>query len=328
MPEQERRVRAEDAVEATPELSGEVAGIETEDDGPRPLSRFPLGMRYMAAGAFFFSIMSLLVKVGGQRLPGQEMVMIRAIITFILSAWAVRHARVSPWGTPGKRGLLMVRGIFGFMALSAFYHSIVNLPLADATVIQYTNPVWAGILAVPLLGERLRRREVLSVVVSMIGVLVMVRPSFLFGGGTALDPATVAIGLLGAMCSATAYVTVRKLGSTEHASVIVFYFSLISIFAALPTALPGALWPTPMEWLVLLGIGVSTQLGQIAITHGLRLERAGRATATGYLQIVFAGAWGIIFFTEIPDWGTFAGAALIVGSTLALARRGKAPAAG
>jgi drug/metabolite transporter (DMT)-like permease len=327
VPEQDRRGRADEAVGATPELSGEVAGIETDDAGPRSPERFPLGMRYMAAGALFFSIMSLLVKYGGQRLPPQEMVMIRAVITFVLSAWAVRHARVSPWGTPGKRGLLMVRGIFGFTALSAFYHSIVHLPLADATVIQYTNPVWAGLLAVPLLGERLRRREVLSVVVSMIGVLVMVRPSFLFGGGTALDPLTVAIGLAGAVCSAIAYVTVRKLGATEDPSVIVFYFSLISIFAALPTALPGALWPTPTEWLVLLGIGVSTQLGQMALTNGLRLERAGRATATAYLQIVFAGTWGILFFAELPDWGTLAGAALIVGSTLALAR-GKKAAAG
>ena len=321
MAEQDRRGRAEEeAVAATPELSGEVAGIETEDGAPREPSRFPLGMRYMAAGAFFFSIMSLLVKVGGQHLPPQEMVMIRAVITFILSAWAVRLAGVSPWGSRERRGLLVLRGVVGFLALSAFYHSLVELPLADASVLQYTNPVWAALIAVPFLGERLRRREVLSVVVSMIGVLVMVRPSFLFGGGTALDPVTVGIGLAGAMCSAMAYVTVRKLGATEHPSVIVFYFSLISIFAALPTALPGALWPTPMEWLVLLGVGVSTQLGQMAITNGLRLERAGRATATAYLQIVFAGTWGILFFAEIPDWGTVAGAALIVGSTLALAR--------
>jgi drug/metabolite transporter (DMT)-like permease len=277
-------------------------------------------MRYMAAGAFFFSIMSLLVKVGGRHLPAQEMVMIRAVITFILSAWAVRHARVSPWGTPGKRGLLILRGTVGFLALSAFYHSIVHLPLADATVIQYTNPVFAGLLAVPMLGERLRRREVLSVVVSMIGVVVMMRPSILFGGGNALDPVTVAIGMAGAMCSAMAYVTVRKLGATEHPSVIVFYFSLISIFAAMPTALPGLLSPTRTEWLLLLGVGVATQLGQMALTNGLRLERAGPATATAYLQIVFAGAWGILFFSEIPDWGTLGGAALIVGSTLALAR--------
>jgi drug/metabolite transporter (DMT)-like permease len=327
VPDQDRRGRAEEAVAATPELTGEVAGIETEDETPRQPSRFPLGMRYMAAGALSFSVMSLLVKVAGQRLPSQEVVMVRAIITFVLSAWGVRVAGVSAWGSRDKRRLLILRGVVGFLALSAFYHSIVHLPLADATVIQYTNPVFAGLLAVPLLGERLRRREVLSVLVSMAGVALVMRPSFLFGAGAALDPVTVGIGLFGALCSATAYVTVRKLGATEHASVIVFYFALISVIASVPTALPGAVWPTPREWLVMLGIGVSTQLGQMSITHGLRLERAGRATATGYLQIVFAALWGIIFFAELPDWGTLAGAALIIASTLALARRGK-PAAG
>jgi drug/metabolite transporter (DMT)-like permease len=312
----------DEAVAATPELGGEVAGIEVLGGGPGHGPRFPLGMRYMAGAALAFSVMSLLVKVAGRRLPSQQVVMVRAVITLALSAWAVRRAGVSPWGSPRKRGLLLLRGAVGFLALSCFYHSIVHLPLADATVIQYTNPVFAGLIAVPVLGERLRRREVTSVLVSMAGVALVMRPSFLFGHGAGLDPRTVAIGLLGAMCSALAYVTVRKLGTTEHAAVIVFYFSLVSVFAALPTALPGALWPTPVEWLVLLGIGVTTQLGQIAITHGLRLERAGRATATAYLQIVFAALWGILFFAELPDWGTFLGAALIIGSTLALANRG------
>ena len=318
------RRRGEDAVAATPELAGEIAGIEADDAVPVRGPRFPLGMRYMAAGALSFSIMSLLVKVAGQRLPSQEVVMVRAVITLALSWWGVRHAGVPAWGSPDKRRLLVLRGIVGFLALSCFYHSIVHLPLADATVIQYTNPVFAGLLAVPFLGERLRRREIASVVVSMAGVALVMRPSFLFGHGAALDPVTVGIGVFGALCSATAYVTVRKLGETEHASVIVFYFALVSVIASVPTALPGAVWPTAWEWLVMLGIGVSTQLGQVSITHGLRLERAGRATATGYLQIVFAALWGIIFFTELPDWGTFLGAALIVGSTLALARRGRA----
>jgi drug/metabolite transporter (DMT)-like permease len=316
--------RPDETVAATPELAGEVAGIEV--DGAARGSRFPLGMRYMAAGAFFFSIMSLLVKTAGRRLPSQEVVMVRAIVTLVLSAWAVRHAGVSWWGSRDRRGLLIVRGVVGFLALSCFYHSIVNLPLADATVIQYTNPVFAGLLAVPFLGERLRRREVLSVLVSLVGVALVTQPSFLFGHAAALDPVTVGIGLMGAMFSSMAYVSVRKLGTTEHATVIVFYFALVSVIASVPTALPGAVWPTRVEWLVMVGIGISTHLGQMYITHGLRLERASRATATGYLQIVFAAFWGIVFFAELPDWGTFLGAALIIASTLTLARRPRAAA--
>jgi hypothetical protein len=88
--------RRDETVAATPELGGEVAGIEVEGGAPAGGPRFPLGMRYMAAGALSFSVMSLLVKVAGQRLPSQEMVMVRAVITLILSTWAVRAARVSP----------------------------------------------------------------------------------------------------------------------------------------------------------------------------------------------------------------------------------------
>lgn len=311
------RERDAEAVAATPELEGEIAPAMAPAG-----SRWKLtpGMRYMVAGAFFFSIMSLLVKIAGQRLSSQEVVLARSVVTLSLSAWAVRRAGVSPWGH--QRGKLVFRGVAGFLALSCFYHTITHLPLADATVIQYTNPVYAGLLAVPLLGERLRRREVLSVLGSLVGVVLVTRPTFLFGGSAhALPPLTVAIGLLGAMCSAAAYITVRKLGATEHPAVIVAYFSFISMVASMPFAAMGAVWPTPLEWLVLLGVGVSTQLGQIAITHGLRMERAGTATATAYLQIVFAATLGVLFFGEIPDAGTLFGAAMIVGSTLALARR-------
>jgi drug/metabolite transporter (DMT)-like permease len=188
-------------------------------------------------------------------------------------------------------------------------------------VIQYTNPVWAALFAIPFLGERLRGREVVSVLVSLVGVMLVMRPSFLFGEGAGLDPWTVGIGLAGAVFSAGAYVTVRKLGATEHPAVIVLYFALVSTVASVPTALPGLLWPTPVEWLVLLGVGIATQAGQVCITHGLRLERAGRATATGYLQIVFAALWGILFFGERIDAGTALGGGLIILSTLALARR-------
>ena len=292
---------------------------------PAWVTRISPGVRYMAAGAFFFSLMSLLVKVAGQRLPSQEVVLARAVVTLVLSVWAVRRAKIPAWGN--NRPRLLLRGVAGFLALSAFYYSLVHLPLADSTVIQYTNPVWAALFAVPVLGERMRAREVVCVLASMTGVVVAAHPSFLFGGGPALDPVAVGIGLAGAMCSGAAYVTVRSLRGREHPLVIVFYFSLVATIAAAPIALPTAVWPRGMEWLVLLGVGVTTQLGQVAITRGLHLERAGRATATGYLQIVFAALWGALFFAEVPDAGTVAGAALIVGGTLALARGGGEAAA-
>lgn len=303
-----------------PELEGAVVEADTRSAGAPPGDRWavPLGLRYMALGALAFSVMSLLVKVVGQRLPSQEIVFFRAVVTLVLSYWGVRAARVDAWGT--NRRLLVLRGLIGFVALSAFYYAVIHLPLADATVIQYTNPVFATLLATRALGERLRLREVGTLVVSMVGVVIVTRPSFLFGGESALPLLAAGIGLVGAVASGTAYVSVRKLRATEHPMVIVFYFALVSVICSMPLAAPGALLPTPTEWVLLLAIGATTHVGQVAITRGLHMERAGRATAVGYLQIVFAATWGALAFGDHPDVSTILGALLIVASTLALSR--------
>jgi drug/metabolite transporter (DMT)-like permease len=274
------------------------------------------GLRYMAYGAFWFSVMSLLVKQAGQTLPSQQVVLVRGLITLVLSWTLLRRAGVNPWGR--NRPMLLLRGVFGFTALSLFYFSLVHLPLADASVIQYTNPVITAILAALILRERTGRIEALVLVGCLAGVVLITRPSFLFGTEARLEPWLVTIALIGASCSACAYVTIRKL-THEHPLVIVFYLPLVTVVGTLPLVGPSWAWPTTGEWIVLLGVGVATQIAQIYMTRGLQLEPAGRATAVGYLQIVFAGIWGVAFFDEIPDaWG-IAGAGLIVGSTLAMA---------
>jgi drug/metabolite transporter (DMT)-like permease len=135
----------------------------------------------------------------------------------------------------------------------------------------------------------------------------------------------VVIAIVGAGFSAAAMVTVRSLAQVEDPRVIVLYFPLVSLPLALPFALRVWLWPTAVEWLILLGVGVATQIAQITMTEGLRRERAGRATAIGYLQVAFAVGWGAVLFDELPSVWTVLGAGLIVGSTLLVAARPKPP---
>ena len=271
----------------------------------------------MALSALMFSVMSLLVKEAGRRLPSAEIVLVRAVVTLIISWALLRQAGLSWRGN--RRGLLLLRGALGFVALTSFYYAVVHLPLADATVIQYTNPVFAALIAAAALGERLRAREAALVLISLVGVFLAARPGFLFGGA-ALPLLPVAVGLLGAIFSAAAYVTVRKLGETDHTMVIVFYFSAVATVGAIPLAAGSALWPTPREWLVLVGVGIATQLGQVFMTIGLRKEKAGRATAASYLAIVFSALWGFLFFGEVPSSWLVAGAAIIVAATVSLSR--------
>lgn len=279
------------------------------------------GIRYMVIGAFFFSVMSLFVKMVGQRVPSQEIVLVRGVSNVLMTYVMLRHAGIAIWGT--RPLVLVLRGLLGFAALSCFYYALVHLPLADATVLQYTNPVWTALLAGWLLGERIRPREIGLVLASLVGVVLIARPSFIFGGAPRLDLVAVSVALVGAMFSASAYVTVRKLGRTEHPLVIVFYFTLVTVPAALPGTLAGAVWPTAVEWALLLAVGLTAQGGQVYLTRGLQLEPAGRATAVGYLQIVFAAIWGALAFAELPDGWTVGGAMVILTSTLLIARSQK-----
>ncbi|HSH44812.1 MAG TPA: DMT family transporter, partial [Longimicrobiales bacterium] len=186
----------------------------------------------------------------------------------------------------------------------------------------YTNPVFTALLAAILIAERLRRRDVALVLLSLAGVVLMTRPGFLFGGlEERLDPLATGIALLGAVLSAGAYVTVRRLSTTEDPLVIVFYFALLSTVGAAPLTAMDPVLPSAWEWLALAGIGVVTQLAQVLMTRGLGLEPAGRAMAVGYMQIVFAAVWGMLFFAEFPDTWGLAGALLIVGGTFGLARK-------
>lgn len=275
------------------------------------------GLTYMAISAFFFSIMGLLVKVAGERLPSQEIVFFRSLLVLIFAWWMLRRAGISPWGNNKK--WLVVRGFTGFMALSCFYYGVTHLPLADATLIMYSNPVFTAVLAAIFLGERLTKIDFLGVVLSLVGVGLIAQPSIIFGGVSRLDPFDVAIALGGAIFAAISYVIVRKLRESEHALVVVFYFPLIATPASLPTALPGALLPTWWELGVLLAIGIVTHIAQVAMTKGLHLEEAGRATAVSYLQVVFAFIWGMFFFGEFPTALSVLGAVLIVGSTVVIA---------
>ncbi len=281
--------------------------------------RIPTGLRYMVVAAFFFSVMGLLVKLAGQRLPSAEMVLARSVVALVLSYGMLRRARVAPWGH--RKGLLVFRGLAGFLGLLCIFYALTKLPLADATVLQYTNPVFTAILAALFLKEAMDRREALGLVFSLGGVVLVAQPSFLFGVATdSLDLFAVGIALLGAVFAAIAYVTVRQLRETEHHLVVVFYFPLVATPASVPVMIPDALWPTPLEWLLLLGIGVVTQIAQVYLTKGLHTEKAGRAMSMSYIQIVFAAIWGFLFFSEVPDPLSIVGALLVVAGTVVVAK--------
>ena len=270
----------------------------------------------MVQAAFWFAVMALLVKLaaaGG--LPTMQIVLARAVVTLALSTVGLVRAKQPPWGVNNR--LLVLRGVFGSGGFICFYAAVIPLPLAEATVIHHISPVLTAVVAALWLGERLERRVLVGMALAFAGVILIAKPTALFGDDAAASNISwsyVAVGVAGALLASFAYVSVRKLGETEPPILVVFYFPAISVPVSLPFAIAEWVSPDLRGWLLLLGVGAATQAAQLALTKGLARERAGKAISVGYLQIAFAMAFGALLFGQVPGAWSLAGIALVVGS--------------
>ena len=271
-------------------------------------------MLFRSLCALAFSLMTVCVKHLGGALPVAEIVFVRSLISIAITLAMLRRAQVSPWGQ--QRGLLLVRGLLGTTALLFFFEALARLPLAAATLLQYTYPTLTAISAWLLLGEPVRRRIGFAVLLGWLGVMLVVQPDWIGSSVAGLPAMAVVIGLGGALLTALAYVSVRQLSAREHPLVIVFYFPLVGMVLTLPLVLLEPVLPTARELLLLLGVGLFTQLGQIGITKGLLGMPAARATAMSYGQVPLAALWGWLVFREPLDPDTTLAAALVLAATL------------
>lgn len=270
------------------------------------------GAYAVLVSAAAFAAMTAAAKLVGARLPVFEIVFVRALFSVLVTAALLRRVRSPLLGT--RRPLLALRGLFGFCGLSCSFYAVIHLPLAEATLLQFMHPVFTVALAALLLGERIGRGIVVGIPLALAGVLLVVRPGFLFGGAAApLDPFAVGVALAGAFFAADAYVTVRHLARTgEHPLAIVFSFPAVTLALSLPLLWIDFVWPRGADWLWLLVTGTTAQIGQMALTRGIQLLPASRATTYSYAQIVFAGGLGALCFGETPGGLSAIGGALVL----------------
>jgi drug/metabolite transporter (DMT)-like permease len=263
------------------------------------------GLRYMVSAAVFFSLMGLFVRLL-REIPFLEIVVFRAFISFVISAVLLLKAGKSLLGS--NRGLLFLRGLFGFLGLSAYFYTIHAMPLAEAVTIQYTNPLFTALFAPLILKEASRGREWIAGVLAFSGVLLIAQPTSI----STVLPAIIGLG--GAMCSGLAYNIVRKLGMEgEDPLTIVMYFPLVALVFAAPFAATSWRMPVGSEWLILLGVGLTTQIAQVSMTKGLRLERAARATVVNYFVIFLSTAYSLLLGESLTVYSFLGMAAIIAG---------------
>lgn len=274
----------------------------------------PRSARFMLLSSLGFACMSACVKaVGTSGLPILEIVAARALISLVISYVDIRRKRLAVFGF--NKPLLALRGVFGTIALVAVFYSVTTLPIAQATLLQYTHPTFTAILALLILKERIHLSTILCIALSFIGLVIVTAPNWLDSLEHSVPVISIVAALVGAFASSCAYVVVRKLSQTENPSVIILYFPMIAFPVAtlLLILTQDFVMPTLNQLGLLLLIGIFVQIGQLALTHAMASDGAGKVSAYGYIQVLFAAILGFVFFAELPTLWTFSGGLLILG---------------
>lgn len=247
----------------------------------------------MLVAAFFFAIMSVLVKTGAQNFTTPELVFYRSFFGLIF-IFALTRIRYLPLATP-LLGKQISRAVIGFISLLLFFYAISELPLATAVTLNYTSPLFLAMFTPFLLHERPRKLLIAAIILGFIGVALLLKPSLhageLIAGG---------LGLLSGVLAGVVYINVTQLARAgEPDWRTVFYFTLVSTIG-------GSLWMllhhfSPLAWQdlpLLLGIGVSSTIAQLAMTRAYRTGNPMVVGSLAYTTVVLASLFGIVLWGE------------------------------
>ena len=220
---------------------------------------------------------------------------------------SVRTARI---------GAHVWRSVIGTAGMALNFLTFTLLPLAEATVLLFTVPIFATILSAAVLKEKVGAHRWSAVLLGFAGVLVVVQP-----GGSALPAAGVAVGLAAAIMVSAVSVTLRQIGKTEGAATTVFWFTMLS---AVPMA---ALMPLfgkvhdAETFALLLGLGLTGGVAQLAMTASLRLAPVSVVLPMDYSNLIWSALIGWLIFAALPSTALWLGAPLIIASGLYIVYR-------
>ena len=245
----------------------------------------------------------------------------QAIVLPMLVGWALTRGGLAIYRTR-RIGTHARRAMMGLTGMALNFGGMIFLPMAEATTINLSVPIFAVIFAALFLGEPTGLQRWSAVLVGFLGVLLVLNPTPLVAQGfTGHHGLGTLIALGGAVMTALITIQVRDLARTESPMTIVFWFSLISMLP-LGLALPFVMTAHGAgEWALLIGLGLLGAVVQLSLTGALRLAPVAVVTPMDYSSLLWSIACGWFFFGTLPAETTWIGAPLIVASGLFIAWR-------
>ncbi len=268
-----------------------------------------MGALWMLVAGFLFGCMGVFVKLGAQSFSNIELVFYRSFIGLLVVYALIRQQRGSLATT--HWGGHLWRGISGTIALMLFFYCITLLPLATAVTLNYTSPLFLTMLTMLVFRERFHAPLAFAIALGFAGMLLLLQPTM---EQNQLVPGL--LGLISGLFAGIAMLNVRQLGMRgEPEWRVVFYFSLIASVVSGIVMLFGTIHPvSASNLLILIGIGSSATLAQLAMTRAYRIGKTLVVGSLSYSTVVFASLFGIVLWGEALPLTGWMGMALIIAS--------------
>lgn len=257
----------------------------------------------MLIATFTFSIMNVSIKMIPS-IPPIEIIFFRSLISLVISVTVLWWQKVPFFGN--NKPFLVLRGVVGAISLYLFFSLLQQIPLATASTLNYLTPIISILLGAYFLREQVAKVQWLFFIISFIGVLIVqgfdIRVTYVHLG----------MGLAASFFMASAYNIVRKLKTTEHPLVIIFYFPLVTLpFASAGTYIQ---WVSPigMDWIYLILVGILTQIAQYFMTKSYQIAEINQVTILNYLGLIYSLVFGYYIFDETFNAITYFGMGLVL----------------
>jgi drug/metabolite transporter (DMT)-like permease len=284
-------------------------------DPPTERRLFALGLRLF--GVSCLSIMTIFIKLAGDHgIPTSEMMFWRqafalpVVLAFVVATSGLPSLRTAHFGLHASRT------VFGLIAMGFTFSSYLILPLAEATTIGFTVPLFATLLSALILRERTGLHRWGAVIGGFVGVLIVVQP-----GSGHIPAAGAAVGLTSAFMIGCMTLLLRQIGKTETAATTVFYFSALSVPILAPFLWLYGSAHDGEGWLLMLAIGTIGGVGQIAFTASLRWAPIATVVGMDYISLLWSTLFGFLVWNHFPSAATWLGAPIIIASGLYIAWR-------
>jgi drug/metabolite transporter (DMT)-like permease len=289
----------------------------------RQITPVARGCVLMVLGTLLFSAMHTSIRYATQHLSGFEVAFFRNLFGLVVIAPLLMTYGRRLFYTE-KLGLHLLRAVINAVSMVCFFVGLSMTPIARATALAFTAPLFTALFSALFLGEVFRWRRWTAILVGFLGALVILRP-----GIQAVDMGSLLI-IASSLLWSVAMIDIKVLGRTESSRTITAYVTVLLT----PLTLAPALWvwqtPSPDLWVWLVFIGVIGTIGQFIITEAIKLADMTVLMPFDFLKLVWAAFLGMIFFAEVPDALTWIGAAIVFASSFyivwreAKLRKGKA----